>query len=86
METNGNVADYTEEIKESLETIRSIEMMGYAIEEAKFPMKWAKGIFHCMEILRQMHDQLVQKLPPEVIDRERAKQGLAPKQAPKEVV
>lgn len=77
MSENGSeTMEYTDEIKESLVTIRSIEMMGYFLEEAEVKLKWARGIFHCMEILRQMHDQLVAKLPPEVIDRERSMQGL----------
>lgn len=82
MDGNGNAVD-AQEVTESLETIKSIEMMGFFMEEAEVKLKWARGIFHCMDILRQMHDQLVSKLPPEVIDRERAKQGLQTKTTPK---
>lgn len=61
------------DIQEALDTIKSVEMMGYALDDQEFKLKWAKAIFHCMEILRKIHDDLVQRLPPEVIQQEQAK-------------
>lgn len=61
------------DIQEALETIKSVEMIGYALDEQEFKLKWAKAIFHGMEILRKIHDDLVSRLPPEVIQQEQAK-------------
>lgn len=61
------------DIADALKTIRFIEVMGYALEEQSFKLKFSESIFHCMNILRDMHDQLVARLPPEVIEAEQAK-------------
>lgn len=61
-------------ITEALETIKSIEMIGFMMEDIEVKLKYAKAVFHCMNILRDMHDQLVIRLPKEVIEQERAKQ------------
>ncbi len=61
------------DIMDALETIKCVEMVGYALDEQEFKLKWAKAVFHCMEILRKIHDDLVSRLPPEVIQREQAK-------------
>ena len=68
------------DIADALDTIKAIEMMGYALEGEKFPLRFGKGIFHCMDILRNIHDDLVSRLPPDVIQAEQAK---ANPQAPK---
>jgi len=61
------------DIADALETIKSIEMIGYALDDQTFKLKFATGIFRCMDILRKIHDDLVSRLPPEVIQREQAK-------------
>ena len=61
------------DILDALDTIKSIEMMGYALEEGEFKLKWGKAIFHCMDILRNIHDDLVARLPPDIIAAEQAK-------------
>lgn len=71
-----------QEIEEALQTIKSIEMMGFFMEETTAKLKFAKGIFHCMDILRDMHDQLVARLPPAVIQQEQAKARAQGKEAP----
>ena len=68
------------DIQDALETIKSVEMMGYALEGEKFPLKFGKAIFHCMDILRNIHDDLVSRLSPDVIAAEQAKS--APPKAP----
>lgn len=68
------------DIQEALETIKAVEIMGYALEGEKFPLRFGKGIFHCMDILRNIHDDLVSRLPAEVVQAEQAK--AAPPKAP----
>ena len=68
------------DIQDALDTIKAVEMMGFALEGEKFPLKWGKSIFHCMDILRNIHDDLVSRLPQEVIQAEQAK--AAPARAP----
>lgn len=59
---------------DALETIKSVEMMRYALDETKFQLKWMQAIIHCMQVLGKIHSDLVFRLPAEVIERERAKQ------------
>ena len=61
------------DIQDALETIKAVEMMGYALEGEKFPLRFGKAIFHCMDILRNIHDDLVARLPPDVVKAEQAK-------------
>lgn len=61
------------DIQDALDTIKSVEMMGFALEGEKFPLRFGKGIFHCMDILRNIHDDLVSRLPAEVVQAEQAK-------------
>lgn len=61
------------DILDALKTIKSVEIMGYALEAEKFPVRFMNGIFHSMEILRNIHDDLVARLPPDVIAQEQAK-------------
>lgn len=70
---NGEAVMSPAEIGEALETIKAIELMGYFLEESQPKLRFAKAIFHCMDLLRDMHDRLVAELPPEVIAAERAK-------------
>lgn len=61
------------DIADALETIKAVEMMGFALEGEKFPLKWGKAIFQCMDILRNIHDDLVSRLPASVIAEEQKK-------------
>ncbi len=72
------MAEDTVNHQEALDLIRDIEMLGFFFNEIDVKMKYAKSIFHCMDVLKVMHDDLVSKLPKEVIEAERQKQS-APK-------
>jgi hypothetical protein len=61
------------DIQDALDTVKAVEMMGYALEGEKFPLRFGKAMFHCMDILRNIHDDLVSRLPKEVIEAEQAK-------------
>ena len=62
-----------EDIRDAMDTIKAIEFMGFALEETAFKPKWFAAINKSMEILRHIHDDLVARLPAEVIEAERAK-------------
>lgn len=61
------------DVAQALETIKAVEMMGYALDEQSFKLKYANGIFRCMDVLRKIHDDLVSRLTAEVIAREQAR-------------
>lgn len=61
------------DVANALEIIKSIEFMGFAIEETMYKPKFFNAINKCMWILREIHDDLVVRLPKEVIDEERMK-------------
>lgn len=61
------------DIFDALETIKAIEMMGYAFEETTFKPRFFQGIMKGMDILRHIHDDLMQRLPADVIEQELAK-------------
>lgn len=67
------------DIQDALDTIKAVEMTGFALEGEKFPLKFSKAVYHCMDILRNIHDDLVQRLPAEVIKAEQAKAGVQPR-------
>ena len=69
------------DVIDALETIKSIEMFGFALEESTFKPKWFASINKSMDILRHIHDDLVARLPPEVIESERMK-NQPPKPSP----
>lgn len=73
MSENGEAAMSAEDIREALDTIKAIEVMGFFMDETQVKLKYAQGIFRCMDLLRKTHDDLVAALPPEVIAAERAK-------------
>jgi hypothetical protein len=62
-----------QDIQDAMETIRAIEFMGFALEETSFKPRWFAAINKSMDILRHIHDDLIARLPPEVIEAERAK-------------
>lgn len=64
-----------EEILEALAAVKDIEIMRFAMEETKFLPKYFNAINHCMQTLGTIHDDIVSRLPPEVIEAERAKSG-----------
>lgn len=76
----------SKDILDALETVKSIEMMGYALESEKFPLRFGKGIFHCMDILRNIHDDLVSRLPPDVIATEQAKANPQAQRPPSRII
>lgn len=76
----------SKDILDALETVKSIEMMGYALESEKFPLRFGKGIFHCMDILRNIHDDLVSRLPPDVVKAEQAKANPPKPGAPSRII
>ena len=72
------------DVQDALDTIRSIEFMGFALEETAFKPKFFESIQKSMKILRHIHDDLVSRLPAEVIEAERAKaMPKPPAQGPK---
>ncbi len=81
MSDNGTKEPITEaaDIRDAIETIKAIEFMGFALEETLFKPKFFGPISKSMEILKSIHDDLVSRLPPEVIEQEKAKQNPPPK-------
>jgi hypothetical protein len=75
----------SKDILDALDTIKAVEMVGFALEEQTFKLKWSKAIFHCMDILRNIHDDLVSRLPPDVIAKEQAKANPS-KAAPSKII
>ena len=75
-----------QDIQDALDTIKAVEMMGFALEGEKFPLKWSKAIFHCMDILRNIHDDLVNRLPQEVVQAEQAKAASPRPPAPSKII
>lgn len=73
----------TNDIKEAVDTIKAIERMGYALfgdpqnptifPPMQFKILDAEPILRCMKIMREIHDDLASRLPPEVIAAEQAK-------------
>lgn len=66
------------DIQDAMDTIKAIEFFGFALEETSFKPKWFEAIKRSMDILREIHDDLVARLPSEVIAAERAKSNVPP--------
>lgn len=74
------------DIQEAMDTIKAIEFMGFALEETAFKPKWFAAITRSMDILRNIHDDLVSRLPAEVVEAERAKSMPRRPETPKIVI